>query len=546
MRLPRLWLVAVWTAAGCHCWLVQQCAGEEAAVKSTIVSVGLFKNGLSVVRRELKIPAAGTYLVEDAPDPVHGTWSVQSDIPIETRVTMREVSGAMRGTNVDFQRALAGKAVTIHFRDGQIPPATGKVEAIAPAKGDEAWNRTYQQPAYYWREYNQQPQPQGRFLVLQTENGRVFVEPSMIAYLKAEGKEEAVKQREPVLLITAGKATTVQISYLSRGLAWAPSYRVDIGDPKTLTIEQTAVIKNELDDIEGAEMQLISGFPSMQFAHVVSPLSLRTNWTNFFQQLNQRVAPGHAAGGNVAMQQARVMDNEPAPGAVDLAATPAGEGVDLHYQSLGPRTLKEGDAMALSIAKESAPYERIVEWLIPDTRSEYGQFIQDYQRQQEPDKYQDAAWDAVRFKNPFKFAMTTGVAVVVSGARFNGQQMSYWVNAGEETTVKVTKALSIRTRNVEQEEEGQREVIYIGGRQFRKPVVNGEMSVNNHRKEEVKLVIRRHFSGELISADGEPKKSLREEGVYAVNPRYELTWSFSLKPGEGTTLKYKYSVLVAH
>ena len=36
---------------------------QEAVAKSKIVSVGLFKNGLAVVKREVQIDKAGTYLV---------------------------------------------------------------------------------------------------------------------------------------------------------------------------------------------------------------------------------------------------------------------------------------------------------------------------------------------------------------------------------------------------------------------------------------------------------------------------------------------------
>ncbi len=53
------------------------------------------------------------------------------------------------------------------------------------------------------------------------------------------------------------------VNYLTRGLSWAPSYRVDITDPKTLAVEQYAVVKNELADLDGTEIMLISGFPSL-------------------------------------------------------------------------------------------------------------------------------------------------------------------------------------------------------------------------------------------------------------------------------------------
>src|SRR5262249_2725958 len=121
--------------------------------------------------------------------------------------------------------------------------------------------------------YDPGAQP-ARFLVLQTAKGRAYLEASEIAYVEAEGADEKIKRRQPRLLLTIGETDKAQnkvfISYLTRGLSWAASYRVDITDPKTLILEQHAVIKNELADLDGAEIKLISGFPSVQFAHVTS------------------------------------------------------------------------------------------------------------------------------------------------------------------------------------------------------------------------------------------------------------------------------------
>jgi hypothetical protein len=137
----------------------------------------------------------------------------------------------------------------------------------------------------------------------------------------------------------------------------------------------------------------------------------------------------------------------------------------------------------------------------------------------------------------------------VAHGNFNGQRLSTWANTGEETILHVTRALSIRTRNLEQEEPqrggDERQVVYIGGRRFRQTTVQADLMVSNHRQETVKLVIRRRFSGDLLKADGAPKSVLREEGVYSVNRRNELIWSFSLKPGEEKKLAYSYSVLVS-
>ena len=195
------------------------------------------------------------------------------------------------------------------------------------------------------------------------------------------------------------------------------------------------------------------------------------------------------------------------------------------------------------MAKGKADYERIVEWVVPDTRDADG-------RAERHGANADDAWDALRFRNPLAFPMTTAPATVTAGGQFNGQRTSYWVNSGEETVLRVEKALSVRTRAIENEQltkDGSgREIVWVGGRQYRRTTVEGELAVSNHRKETISLLIRRRFSGELISADGDPKRQLREEGVYSVNRRQELVWAMPLKGGEEKALKYSYTVLVSH
>jgi hypothetical protein len=526
-----------WTAVGAAVLLAAAgtAAADEPVAKSRVVSVGLFKNGLAVVRCEVTLDGPGSVRLDNAPEPVHGTYWVESPVPIETVVKTREVEGPpTTGADVNLQEELSGKKVTVHFKGGSVPAVSGTV--AEPVKDEKPRPR---RAGYYDEPSAAAP----RFLVLQTAKGRAYLDAAEIAYVESEGQAEKVKQRKPVLVLTADKLdkpATVTVTYLARGLGWAPSYRVDVSDPKTLTVEQSAVVKNELRDLKDVEVSLISGFPSVQFANVTSPLSVRTSWAQFLQELGQRRGRLPDSAENVVSQQAVAPSG---PLNLDLSALPSGEGVDVHYQSIGKRTLGEGEALSLTVAKAKGPYERIVEWLVPDTRNEYGVYRGD-------DEETDSAWDALRFKNPFEFPMTTGPALVTADGKFNGQRTAFWANAGEETVLPVTKALSVRTRSTEAEEaqkgaDPERDVVWVGGRRFRRSNVAGELAVSNHRKEEVKLVIRRRFSGELVSADGDPKSSLREEGAWSVNRRNELLWTLTLKAGEEKKLTYRYRVLVS-
>jgi hypothetical protein len=506
-------------------------AADETAVKSKIVGVDLFKNGLVVVKREVSLGKAGTYALDDVPSPVHGTYWVEANGIVESLVKMRDVEVPANETAPgNLQEDLAGKKVTIHFKGGNRAPAVGTMMKIKPPKGEEA--------------------AANRFLVLQTAKGRIYVEPSEVGSVEAEDVGDKVIRRQPRLVLTLGETdkaeTKVTLRYLSHGLAWAPSYRIDISDPKTLALEQHAAIRNELADLDGAEIRLISGYPNIQYAHVRGLLSPKTTWLSFMSELAGSYRRDvDALSNSVATQQAF---GQPRGGwaGVSLGATPAGEGVDLHYQSIGKRTLADGESMAIVVSKGKADYDRIVEWLIPDTRDEYGHPGGRYSGPTED----DSPWDALKFKNPLSYPMTTGPATVTANGAFNGQSTSYWVNSGEETVVRVEKALSVRTRATENEVQKadgtSRDLIWIGGRQFRRVAVEGEVSVSNHRKEQVQLVIRRRFSGELTSAEGTPTTSLREEGVFSINKRNELVWNLPLKSGEEKKLKYSYTVLVAH
>jgi hypothetical protein len=76
--------------AVCTALLASAAYAEPVTVKSSIRSVGLFKNGLAVVTRSFTAPGAGTYLVADMPEPVHGTFWIESDAVVETRATTQE------------------------------------------------------------------------------------------------------------------------------------------------------------------------------------------------------------------------------------------------------------------------------------------------------------------------------------------------------------------------------------------------------------------------------------------------------------------------
>lgn len=521
-------------------------AADEPTLTSKIAKVSLFKNGLALIERRATPGRAGTYQLDAAPTPVHGTLWIEGDRKLIARVGVRqrEVEPQAPG---DLQKDYAGRNVTVYLQDVNTP-VTGKVRDLSNVKAKPS-------AAISGQFYTSAAANNGRsrFLLLDTERGgEALVDMSRIVYLEASGKTAGAKRPQPVLLLEVGeeaKGKEVKIRYLATGLSWAPTYHVDLLTKNRLRIAQSALVRNELTDFSDAEVMLISGFPNIRFRHVTSPLSPGANWSKFFSQLNRR--PGgysSSMGNSIATQQVAMNNFAPPAGGFDPSAIPSGDGVDLHYESIGRRTVATGEALKLEVDSAEAGYRRIVEWIVPDTHDAYGNRVDPRNRNRSGNSDADGdgdPWDALQFRNPLSMPMTTGPATITEGGRFNGQTISYWVSRGEQTTLKVTKALSIRTFAVENEQQGQsRDMVYIAGRSYGRVRVEGSLTIANHRAEATDVVVRRQFSGELISAEGDPKESRRQEGAYSINRRNLLTWSLHLEPGKTQKLTYQYQLLV--
>ena len=313
--------------------LAATAAAAELPLDAPVVSVDLFKNGLALFRREVPLPGDGTFRLAEVPSPVHGTFWVEGPGRIELRTAEREepVVG-----DVDPFRDLAGRKIVVHLREPAGQARTGVVVAT-PKEGA------------------------GGRLVLDTESGHAYLDPSVVAWVETPDPPTTVLRKKPVLLLSAegaGGPSKLRLSWLSRGLSWAPAYRVDLSDPDRLSIRQQAVIRNETESLAGVEVRLVTGYPGIDFDGVVSPLAPGSSWSDFFSSLAGR--GNRYGGGRAILAQQAVMSNVASSAGGGAAPSAGDEPTDLHFQSIGKRTLPKGEAIAVDVAEETASYERVV------------------------------------------------------------------------------------------------------------------------------------------------------------------------------------------
>ena len=532
---------------------------NETTVSGTLKSVGLFKNGVVVVQEEIDVPGGGRFILEQVPVPIHGTFFLESDALVETMISQRDVTEPLDdGQPIDFQKDFAGQQIKIYFNNEKAEPVIGRVVEVPEADPNRmiGRSRTYARSDFsamprmsYHAHYPPSMQQAARSgLILDTAVGRTYLTDASFYRIDTEKIVDKVQRKRTVMIfdVKSEKAAKIRLFYLTKGITWAPSYRVDITDPKQLTIEQTAVVMNELWELKDTEVSLISGFPRIECENVNSPLSPGSSLAAFFQQLSNR---SNRNQNSMMTQQAVFTSNMavPAPSLPDSSAVGvSGEGPDIHFQQIGKRSMNVGDVLSLSNGKATANYERVVEWSIPDSRDAWGRY-QDNNRQ----KPQDAEpWDMLRFCNPLPFPMTTAPATIVSNRQFFGQNASFWAGPKEMTKIPITKSMSVRVNSTEFERMGesnrpaQPKTVARYGYQYREATIDVELTIVNRRAESVKMLVKRCFSGELEKEIDGATIHLLNEDLSSVNRKHEIQWEFDLPNGETKKLTYSYVVLI--
>ena len=528
---------------------------QPIVLDSKIESVGLFKNGLAVVRRSVEVPGNGTFDLMDLPEPVHGTFWVESAAEITVRITLAEVAADDSAIeHPSHVASLEGGRVTIHFNQEYLGSVKGRVlrwrdqtSNRTPTLRDH-WNQYPGSSSAYsgWSNRPAVGSTRQTFIVLETDQGEVHIDPSTVAYFVVDEAAPPVSITRPVMRLDVTQLeedakSRISIFYLTRGATWAPSYALDITEPSQMRFRQKAVVRNELEPWEDVEILLISGYPAIEFGHVRSPISPSTNLSTFFRELGGRSSLTHQSRGDVRAQS--VSTYSPARSTGGEIDVPLEDGIDLRYESIGRHTLGVGDTLYMTLADTTGAYERIILWTVPDERDEWGRQTSRTTRSANADD-RNSSWDSIRFRNPLERSLTTGPAMVSSNGLVLGQQTLYWTSPGEEMVFPINRTLSVRTKATELEQEDSRENVSLDGYNYRRTIINGTLDISNHRNEPVQMVIQRGLSGEFIAADGDPESVLLAAGAWKVNPSRELKWTLQLAPGENRQLHYKYKVLI--
>ena len=526
---------------------------RPAGLETSVVRVALFKNGLGFFVREGRLPVGTHFTMATPVTPAHGTFwlSYPKDVVVKALVS-REVEAQVQQPVVsmaDLLTANVGREVTVTPMGEGTEPVTGRLLAVtapeaASAPDPYAWGRQPAEPRY--------PQP-ARLALVASPAGTSAIEVGTIRQVtvaggpavmtlgrKAKRWELSCELAEPA----AGKP--VSASYLAKGITWAPSYVIDISDPKQARLSAKAEVINEAEDLQEVKVELITGFPNLRFADICDPLAGRETLGGFLGSLARGSSSSGQRGditSNVMTQSAMYAPAAaPPPIMPDYGAGVSGKAVeDLFFYPLKGVTLGKWQTGYYPLFTAAVAYEQIYQWEIPDFVNQEDRYGG---REQEQRDRQEEVWHSIRLTNQGKMPWTTAPAQVVKEGRVLGQEVLDYTPAGAATTMRITRALGVKAEQAEYESNRERGAVQLYGWEYDRITVDGKMRVVNLKAEPITLEVVKNLSGEVKQTSPEAKVQRLSRGLRRMNPLHVLTWHLTLKPGEEKELAYTYVALI--
>ncbi|MCC7408846.1 MAG: hypothetical protein IT442_12290 [Phycisphaeraceae bacterium] len=547
-------------------WGAGLAVGEQAASVTAVTAqptrVAMFKNGVGVVESRIDRPArAGVYELSPAPEALYGsfwlTWDggpglILKDVkltgagageglPMGCASSLAEVLGMCVGRRVEL-------LIDKQWVEAEILSVGAGATPVGPREIPLERAGSTRPNIYSWP---------GRVLTLRDDQGvRVLpVQQVEQVRFKDEGGDTSMKPGfgQSVLRFDVQKVPSkaepremsVALHYLARGIAWSPSYLVDVSDAEQARFSANVVVVNDLMDLKDVDIELVAGYPNLPYAGVSSMLSpfpldallaqvRETGRGESSDLMSNSVMLQQRAGGYAGREMQVWSMPEPLQ-----PATPGEQAEDLYYYKLGKITLERGERGYYPLIDAHVPYEHLYTWDVPD-------LIDRESYQDKLAEQPQIVWHAVKLTNFTEQPWTTAAALVVADGRLLGQGMVAYTPTGGTTELKVTQALNVKATMQEREISRQRNAASFYGHPYDLVTIEGELEMTNFKAEPVTVRVSKLLTGSVPNKPDQAEMVQLPVGLRGVNGRARLTWRVEVAPGGKQAMKliYRYDVYV--
>ena len=343
----------------------------------------------------------------------------------------------------------------------------------------------------------------------------------------------------------------LSMGYLEHGLGWTPSYLVSLTDDTNAQITMQAVVTDDAEDLQNAQLFFVVGVPNFAYANTISPMSLQQTLVDFMKDAERDEDRKKSLGflSNAIAGQAAMYDRAEAVSPINLAngvdEMASAPEEDLFLYSRSDVTLAKGERASYNVFSGSVGYEHLYNWEVEDQPrvDAFGNVINPGQNTQDNARA-DSIWHSIRLKNSTKFPWTSAPALVVSGEKPVSQDTLTYTQKGATSTLRVTVATDIRANHEEREVARQPDINHRRNYNYDLVTVEGRLKVKNFKSKEVHLAIAKTLRGKTEFQSDLGKTVQLGEGVESDNPKSRLSWEIKLAPGVERVITYRYRIWV--
>ncbi len=538
-------------------------SGVVAAEKPTIpqplpktVAVAAFKNGLAFVVRQGTVQLqSGIGRITPIPNATLGTlWLApgEANTTLDEIVAYRyEVAGERPLQSLaEVLQANAGKTVTVTY-SMNMKEYTGEIVGVRESRQEDLVTTP-----------EDAPQPargvaKPQYLLLCVDKKLLALPIGSIANAVLPDDtvfQEKVEQQRAALRFNvkgAGDETNLTMGYLEHGIGWTPSYMISLNDDKTAQITMQAVVMDDAEDLNNADVFFVVGVPNFAYSETPSPMSLQQNLLSFMKDAGRRDEANYrmysnAIAGQMMANEMKELDRGGAPSFSQTVSELTGAPEeDLFLYSRSGVTLGRGERATYNVFSSAVGYEHVYDWEVVDPQrvDGYGNPIQ-YNANSPEAAAHDSVWHSIRLKNTTKFPWTSAPMMVISGFKPVSQDTLPYTPKGASSKLKITIATDIRSSHEEREVARQQNVQRRHGYEYDFVTVEGSLKLKNYKTKEVRVDVGKTLRGEVETQSDIGKAVKLGEAIQADNPLSRLTWQVPLKAGEERVVTYRYKIFV--
>jgi hypothetical protein len=557
--MQTLWILLVFSL------LVSAPAGEptlEAPIlKTKPKRIAVFKDGLGFVLRSGEADVKNSVAeLDPLPAAALGALWFSTDDPAhrisEVTSFRRQEKVSVPAVNLfELLRANIGRRARISYATGPAAGALAHVEAEIMAVPDDRSvtpAAALESPDYLSVRRWSHPLPpsepsRGELVLLRNSSNEIVAlqKHSIHSVLFAEAElnnavsKEVVRTR--IRFDQASGKRVVNLSYLQKGWNWSPSYLIDLKSEKEASLTLEAVLANDVEDLEEAEISFVVGYPNFAFADLAHPLSSGQSIAELVQAIVARSQDHSQPNRGFMVQNAMAYSDASvsasySPGDLVRDADQASE--DFFFFRQPSVTLGKGGRARFTLINATVPYEHIYEWRLGET-PQPNPYDAREERQREKE---NEVWHTIRFTNITRQPFTTAPALAVNGQLPIAQDTLKYTPPGASSSLRITVASDVRAS--EATTELSRTPITIAGSTGVKVSLRNELTVRNFKKSPIKLAIHRTLRGEVSdNASAEIRNTGRD--LSSLNPTQTITWNLELAAGEEKKVDFNYTTIVA-